>query len=268
MKTKLSIAALFLCLTGAAQELFTFTEPASNMAAKSIGLRLNNYIVPERYTSATDYHLIPEVMVGVSKKVMVHGDIFFSNRSCRFSAEGGSVYAKYRFLSNDDVQQHFRMAAFGRYSINNSKIEEEEINLYGYNSGFEGGVVATQLLHKTALSSALSFVKAVDNNSSNKFPDVNNSKALNYTLSAGKLVLPKIYKDYKQTNLNLMLELLSQLNLGSGRYYIDAAPSVQFIFNSVARLDIGYRTQLSHTLLRTSSNGLFIRFEYNLFNVY
>ncbi len=268
MKIKLCIAALLLCLTGAAQELFTFTEPASNMAAKSIGLRLNNYIVPERYTSKTDYHLIPEVMFGVSKKVMVHGDAFFSNRSYRFTAEGGSVYAKYRFLSKDEVQQHFRMSLFGRYSINNSIIEQEEINLYGYNSGFEGGVVATQLLHKTALSSALSFVKATGNSSGNKFPEGSNSKALNYTLSAGRLVLPKVYTDYKQTNLNLMLELLSQLNLGSGKYYIDAAPSVQFIFNSVARMDIGYRTQLSHSLLRTSPNGLFVRLEYNLFNAY
>ena len=268
MKIKLCIAALLLCLTGAAQELFTFTEPASNMAAKSIGLRLNNYIVPERNSSETDYHAIPEMMVGVSKKIMVHGDVFFSNRSHHFAAEGGSVYAKYRFFSNDDVQQHFRMAAFGRYSFNNSTIAGNEINLYGYNSGFEGGAVATQLLHKTALSSALSFVKAMNNSSNNKLPEGNESKALNYTLSAGRLVLPKVYTDYKQTNLNVMLELLSQLNLGSGNYYIDAAPSVQFIFNSVARLDIGYRAQLCSTLQRTSSDGLFVRFEYNLFNVY
>ena len=268
MKIRLCIAMLLLCLSGSAQELFTFTEPASNMAAKSIGLRLNNYFVQEKYTSKTDYHVIPEVMVGVSKKVMVHGDAFFSNRGNHFAAEGGSIYAKYRFLSNDDVQQHFRMAAFGRYSFNNSLIDQEEINLYGYNSGFEGGVVATQLLHKVALSSALSFVKAMDNSNNNKFPEGNAGKALNYTLSAGKLMLPKVYTDYKQTNLNLMLEFLSQWNLGSGKYYIDAAPSVQFIFNSVARVDIGYRTQLSHTLLRTSLNGVFVRLEYNLFNAY
>lgn len=239
------------------------------MAAKSVGLRLNNYSMRETYTSNTNYHLIPEVMVGVSRKVMVHGDAFLSNRNKSLATEGGSVYGKYRFYSTDDVQTHFRMAAYGRYSFNNSDIHQEEINLYGHNSGFEAGVIATQLLHKVALSSGLSFLKATDNGNCNKYPYGNaNTRALNYTLSVGKLMLPKEYKDYKQTNVNLMLEFLNQYNLGSGKYYTDVAPSVQFIFNSVARIDVGYRKELSTTLRRTAPNGLFIRLEYNFFNVY
>ena len=101
------------------------------------------------------------------------------------------------------------------------------------------------------------------------FPTVQkNSKAVNYTFSIGKLMLPKEYKDYNQTNINLMLEFLSQVNAGSGRYYIDLAPSVQMIFNSQSRVDIGYRKELSSTLLRTAPNGFFIRLEHNLFNVF
>lgn len=269
MKTKLIIAMLLLCFSGMAQELFVYTEPASNMASGSIGVRLNNYIMPESYTDKTNYHMVPEVMIGVSRKIMVHGDVFLSNRNKSLSAEGGSIYAKYRFLSNDEVQKHFRMAAFGRYSFNNSDIHQEEINLYGHNSGFEAGVIATQLLHKVAISSGLSFLKALDNGSKNKFPYGNpDSKAMNFTLSVGKLMLPKEYIDYKQTNLNLMLEFLNQFNLGSGKYYMDVAPSVQFIFNSVARLDLGYRQQLSSSLYRTAPNGLFIRLEYNFFNAF
>ncbi len=65
---------------------------------------------------------------------MVHGDVFISNRNIALSTEGGSIYAKYRFLSNDDVQKHFRMAGYGRYSFNNSDIHQEEINLYGHNT--------------------------------------------------------------------------------------------------------------------------------------
>jgi hypothetical protein len=61
--------------------------------------------------------LFLEIMLGLSKKLMVSGDIFFSNRSEVFRAEGGSIYAKYRFLSHDDVQKHFRMAGFGRISL-------------------------------------------------------------------------------------------------------------------------------------------------------
>lgn len=269
MKYLLIITGFLFCRAGNAQELYTFTEPASNMAAKSVGVRLNNYIMGESRTAKINYHLIPEVMMGVSRKIMVHADAFLSNRNNRFVAEGGSFYAKYRFLSNDDVQKHFRMAAFGRYSFNNSDIHQEEINLYGHNSGYESGISATQLLHKVALSSGLSFVKATNNGSGNKYPyGIDNSKAINYTLSVGKLMLPKTYTDYKQTNMNMMLEFLNQYNTGSGKYYIDAAPSVQFIFNSVARVDVGYRKQLSSTLLRTAPNGLFVRLEYNFFNAF
>ncbi|MES2005523.1 MAG: hypothetical protein V4450_13480 [Bacteroidota bacterium] len=269
MRTKLIIVLLLISFSSMAQELYVYTEPASNMAAKSIGLRLNNFIMPESYTAKTNYHMIPEIMVGVSKTTMVHFDAFLSNRNKGLSAEGGSIYAKYRFLSNDEVQKHFRMAAFGRYSFNNSDIHQEEINLYGHNTGFETGVVATQLLHKVAISSGLSFIKALDNGGNNKFPYGNlDRQAVNYTLSIGKLMLPKEYTDYKQTNLNLMLEFLNQFNLGSGKYYMDIAPSMQLIFNSVARVDIGYRQQLSSSLYRTAPNGLFMRLEYNLFNAY
>jgi hypothetical protein len=87
-----------------AQELFIFTEPASNMASKSIGFRLNNFLMPDKSTLRTNYHLVPEIMLGVSKKVMVHADVFFSNTNKKFIAEGGSIYAKYRFLSFDEVQ--------------------------------------------------------------------------------------------------------------------------------------------------------------------
>ena len=268
MRVKYLIFFTIISLSSKAQELYVFTEPASNMATKSIGLRLNNYLMNDTYSPSVNYHLIPEIMLGVSKKIMVHGDVFFSSNDKTFKAEGASFYGKYRFLSHDDVQKHFRMAAYARVSLNNSRIQQEEINLYGYNSGWETGIIATQLLHKVALSSGISFNKAIDN-ARNKFMyGDKNSKAVNYTLSIGKLLLPKEYKNYKQTNLNLMLESLNQYNPGLGKYYFDIAPSMQLIFNSVSRLDIGYRKQISGNLLRTSTEGVFIRLEYNFFNVY
>ena len=259
---------VLICTRSEAQELYVFTEPASNMATKSIGLRLNNSFMNETNTSKINYHLIPEVMIGVSKKVMLHVDAFISNRSNAFDVEGGSLYAKYRFLSTDDVHKHFRMAAFGRLSFNGSDIHQEEINVYAHNTGVEGGIIATQLVHKVAVSSGISFVKAMDNGKNRFIYGEDESRALNYTFSVGKLMLPKEYKDYKQTNLNLMLESLSQLNLGSGNYYSDIAPSIQFIFNSQSRVDLGYRLELGSTLNRTAPKGLFVRLEYNLFNAY
>ncbi|HTL10374.1 MAG TPA: hypothetical protein VL307_19000, partial [Chitinophagaceae bacterium] len=65
-----------------------------------------------------------------------------------------------------------------------------------------------------------------------------------------------------------MLEVLGHVNTGSGRSYLDLAPSAQLIFNSVSRMDIGYKKQVYSHLLRTAPNGFFIRLEYNFFNAF
>lgn len=267
----ISFLLLTASLTTNAQELFVFTEPASNMAAGTVGLRAGNWFMKETHGGKINYHLAPEVMVGISKKLMAHGDVFFSNKDGGFAAEGGSVYAKYRFFSLDEVQQHFRIAAYSRYSFNKAEIHQEEINLYGHNSGWEGGVVATKLMHKVALSSSLSYLHA-QNNGRNKFPaDINaiqNRRAVNYTFSAGRLMYPEEYTDYNQTNVNLMVEVLGQYNPGLKKQYLDIAPSVQFIINSRSRIDLAYRYQLVSSLTRTAPEGVFIRFEHNFFNVF
>lgn len=161
------------------------------------------------------------------------------------------------------------MAAFGTMSLNNSDIHQEEINMYGHNTGFEGGLVATKLLHRVALSSTASFTKAKDNGNNNKYIyGLNNSRALNYSFSVGKLMLPNEYKNYRQSNINLTVETLSQYNTGSGKYYVDLASSVQLIYNSESRIDIGYRKQIISNLLRTAPNGFVIRIEHNFFNTF
>jgi len=161
------------------------------------------------------------------------------------------------------------MAAFSRISFNNSDIHQEEIELYGHNTGMEIGIIATKLKRKFAISSTLSFAKATDNTNSNKFIYGSvNSKALNYSLSIGKLMLPKEYSTYKQTNINCMVEILNQVNTGSGKYYLDIAPVLQVIFNSQSRVDIGYRKEIASSMIRTAPNGFFVRLEHNLFNVF
>jgi len=77
-----------------------------------------------------------------------------------------------------------------------------------------------------------------------------------------------MYTDYKQTNLNMMLEVLGQMNLNNKASYLDIAPSIQFIFLSKMRLDIGYRFPVVKDLLRNATNGFLLRIEYNFFNVY
>jgi len=279
---------LFSFYLSQAQELYIMTEPASNMPSHSLGVRLTNRLMPMKYDNSLSYRLESEVMYGVNKNLMVHGNLYASNMFAEnFKFEGGSGYAKYRFLSIDDVHRHFRMAAFGKVSIINnpayirhtvkhdlgngiiheetSNIYSHEIDLDGNNSGAAAGIIATQLLHKLALSATAGYTKSWNNINREKIAG-GNTNAVNYSVSAGYLLLPKTYKNYRQTNVNLYLELLGGTGLDKKGYYIDAAPGIQFILNSISRVDIAYRTQLTGDMLRYNKTSWLIRYEYNFLN--
>jgi hypothetical protein len=268
MKQIVLISFLLIHLNAFSQELFVFTEPASNMPAKSLGFRDMNGFFLEK-DGKLNYHNMPELMWGINKKWMVHAQGFISNRQDGgFETEGGSFYAKYRFYSKDELKKHFRMALYGRYSFNKADIHQQEIETMGHNSGYEAGFIATQLLHKVAISSSISYERALDNKPNYTFPSTESNSAMNYTLSAGKLMLPKVYTSYKQVNVNLMLELIGQRLNDNQKSFLDIAPSIQFIINSQARIDFGYRKQLYSTMERTAPNGMVLKFEYLFFNVF
>jgi hypothetical protein len=293
-KTIAMIGLVCLCLYSSAQELYVATEPASNMATGSIGLRMNTKLFYMSHAGRYSYRIDPEVMIGVNKHLMVHANLYGSDMyQNRFRAEGGGVYAKYRFLSQDDVHSHFRMAAFGRVSLikNPSVLQEDhtyfidhgngvilehhetvtyendEIDIEGNNSGFVTGVVATQLVHKLAVSSSVAWAQRWKNIDAVKYPG-QSEQAISYTLSAGYLLLPREYKDYKQTNMNLYCELLGSSSVDKKGYFLDVAPAVQFIFNSISRLDLSYRKEIAGTMKRLSDSYFMVRFEYNLLNVF
>ncbi len=267
MKKFITIVALMATSHAYAQELFVYTEPASNMPSKTIGIRLTQSFFKNQFAGTTNYHILPEIMFGINKNLMLHAEGFISNRNKALTHEGLAVYGKYRFYSNDDVHTHFRLAAFGRISTNNSDIHQEEIDINAHNSGYQLGVIATQLLHKIALSSSVSYVQALDNGNNNKFPTNQSNQAINYTFSFGKLLLPKEYTNYNQTNLNVMIELLGEKLVGNSKSYLDVAPSLQLIIHSQTRVDFGYSYQLYSSVLRTAPNGFLFRIEHLLFNV-
>lgn len=266
----MKVILLAFCLTALAcvahaQELYVNTEPASNMAAHSLGIRLENqgFSMRSEFKNRTTL----EAMYGATGKLMLHGAAYMSNfYQNRQRFEGGSFYAKYRFLSVDDVQTHFRGAVFGKAAVTRNPYTMQEISLEGDNSGAQGGLVFTQLLHKLALSGSASYLRGL--NSANELGSITGAKeALAYTLSAGYLLLPRQYKNYNQVNLNLYVELLGKNNPGYNQNYLDVAPAVQLIFNSVCRLDISYRTPLYDNMQRNSANMYLLRFEYNFFNL-
>jgi hypothetical protein len=67
---------------------------------------------------------------------------------------------------------------------------------------------------------------------------------------------PKKYTNYKQTNINLMVEFVGQTINENGKSYLDVVPAIQFIINSQARVDLAYRQELVSSMLRTAPNGL------------
>ena len=127
--------------------------------------------------------------------------------------------------------------------------------------------MATKLIKKVAVSSSVSFEKALDNKPNYLFPSTQGDNATNYTLSFGKLMYPKKYTSYKQTNINLMVEFVGQTINENGKSYLDAVPAVQFIIQSQARIDIAYRHELYSSMLRSAPNGVYLNLEYTFFNV-
>lgn len=295
MKKYFLVVFILFSRTAFAQELYVSTEPASNMATGSMGFRLNSKLFKMNHSGKyNSYRVEPEIMVGVSKKLMMHIAAYGSNMFQKsFRLEGASLYGKYRFFSQDDVHEHFRLAAYGKVSVLNNPqylittehhllpdgnggyiqheqevhLQSNDIDIDGNSSGIATGVVATKLKNKLALSASLGYTYRMDN-LHYKTEIYQPLHAINYTASAGLLLLPKEYTSYSQTNMNLYVEILGQSYTDKKQYYIDVAPAVQFIFNSIARLDVSYRTQLSGNVTRLSNNSFMLRLEYNLLNVF
>jgi hypothetical protein len=254
------------------QELYPYSEPASNMPAHSISVKNTSQFQKGVHTGSKilQRHM-PEVMFGLNRDWMVHVGTNFSNMHTeRFIWEGARLYAKYRFLSNDDVHKHFRMAVFGAAAYSLNHLDHNEINLMmGEQSGVQGGIIATQLWNKLAISATGSWNEILnkerwDKTNAGRYA----GRSVNYSLSAGYLFLPFEYTDYDQTNINLYAELIGSRNLNfpQEKYFIDLAPSVQAIFKSTAKLNVGYRFQLSSDIYRLSKNSWMVSFEYIFLN--
>ncbi|MES1224079.1 MAG: hypothetical protein ABUT20_51775, partial [Bacteroidota bacterium] len=82
----------------------------------------------------------------------------------------------------------------------------------------------------------------------------------------GYLMFPRNYTDYRQTNMNLYVELTGQQTLDRSAYYWDLAPAIQFIFNSVSKVNIGYRFQLGGNLERMTTQSFLLSYEWTFLN--
>lgn len=242
-----------------AQELYVYSDPASNVPARSVSLKLTQHIVgSDNIYSRFSTRLMPQVYAGFSKKLMGAAGVTFANmHTPGFRYESFNVYTKYRFLSIDDLHRHFRMAVFADASVTRVPFHYDEISLMGDKSGVEFGLIATQLWHKLAVSATLSQTQVLDASRKSKtlYIPARSYQSFNYILSAGYLVLPKEYTDYRQTNLNIYLEILGQRTLDQKKYYLDIAPAIQLILNSNTKINLGHRFQAGSNMDRMANNS-------------
>jgi len=271
MKKSILLGIIFCSWVAKGQELYVFTEPASNMPAHSLNAKLSANFIGKLQGNQSRFmqRYTPELMFGISKKWMMHiGGTFADMHTTNFRWESIYIYGKYRFLSKDELHSHFRMAAFADASYSRSPYHYDEISLQGDKSGVQAGLIATHLWNKLAVSATVSHTQALDTSRNNKIQYIPSRiyQVMNYSLSGGYLLLPFEYTDYKQTNLNLYTEVLAQQSLHRKAYYLDLATAIQLIFNSNAKLNLGYRFQLSGDMQRMTSSSWLISFERTFLN--
>ena len=276
-------------LAGGAQELYPLTEPASNVPKGVLGLRSINQGYSEpgghfRFMNGLRamYGLLPRLTVMATATASNHHSkdlppSFPDHNTPQIGVplpyrfNGVNVYAKYRFLSKDEEKQHLRMAAYAEYGFMKVAHDEGEPNLQEDTRGFGAGVITTVLKDRFAASLIGGFI--LPGNYKGVVPDfipglpgipatVQYGKAVNYSLSLGYRLLPKVYRGYKEANVNLYIELLGKSyertqvffdNIGSPgtpyeikgaavsvlnkNHYLEAHPGVQVLLNSNLRVD-------------------------------
>jgi hypothetical protein len=270
MKKLTVLIILFIALKSKGQELYVFSEPASNMPAHSLSAKLTGHFVTnDKIYGRFTQRYMPEVMFGINKKLMVHLSMTMSNvHTNNFRFESYSIYAKYRFLSIDDIHKHFRMAFFADASHTKAPFHYDEITLMGDKSGVEAGVIATQLWNKLAVSGTVSHTQVLDESRNNKviYVPARSYESLNYSLSGGYLLFPREFTDYKQLNINFYAAMIAQQTLDQQKHYVDLAPALQFIFNSNSKLNIGYRFEVSGNMQRMAKTQWLVSFERTFLN--
>ncbi len=267
-----AFAGLLFSKQSVAQELFINTEPASNMPMRSYSIRLGeeNFAKDRVFFTRTDL----EFMYGFSSELMVDAMVHASNFYGNYSFNNFGIYAKYRLHTNDGFKSHFRIAAYAQAAFGTQRNTFADVELAGGNRGLETGLVFTVLKDHLALSSTLGVITLV--------PDVNFSQGIifqkvanyDYSLSAGYLIYPAQYSNYKDLNINLYAELLGKyitynkvetdmpgMIMSEHGTVLDLAIGPQFIINSISKIDLAIRSRLISGVEGFPTPSVLIRFE-------
>jgi hypothetical protein len=275
-----------------AQELFPMDENASNVPKGVLGVRAFDETYQEvarlrnLFGIKLMYGLLPRLTImATGTESNHHGAEFPPNLASHthngnkttystgnfargayypYQFNGFYLYAKYRFLSIDAQNEHFRMAAYGEWSNVNVAHDETEPDLLDDTKGYGGGLIATYLHKRIAFSLSGGF--DMPGSYTGMSPDVNGGadiqtelfygSAVDYHLSVGYLLFPRHYDNYNQTNINLYVEFMGksyqqavvqqygglitlpiQTPLLQAGNYVDIYPGIQAIIKSNLRID-------------------------------
>lgn len=283
------------------QELFPTTEPASCLAKGTFGVSPIMEIYKE--VSVFRYQGAMRLYYGITSRLEVYAEPVVNNHhslflpanflththvgnTTVFSAASiyglkypvlfGGIYgyAKFRLLSVDENDGHFRAALYGEYSSSKRAHDEAEPDLEGDNGGYGAGLILTRLKGRFAASFtggflvANSYTETVTYNYApyfyGSYPFTNHITYGNdviYNLSLGYLLSPVKYENYYQDNYNVYLELkgatysAAQVAVGGvsatatspslkGGSYVEAWPGIQGIYNSNTRIDLSMGLEL------------------------
>ena len=255
---------LFICsYKTSAQELYINSEPASLIPKGTKVVRLTNsniFLDGSNIMGSIGNAFIvtPSLSYGLSKKIMLSGSIQFANKPYEqdmmpnFGLNGFKLYSKQRILTTDKQKYHTRLSSFIQYSYHEDKFMKDNLDLGLQDTGFELGLIGTQLINKLAISitSGITRISNIDEKftqgSTVKWQKTNLNTFKN-SISAGYLLFPRKYESYRQTNFNLYIEYLTNTILNKefpvryDKFSSTFAPGIQFILLSRSRLDFSYK---------------------------
>lgn len=286
------ISVLTAILTGNinAQELYPLSEPASSVPKGVFGLRA----LSQQYRDADRLRTMQYLrfMHGVTPRLSVYITAAFSNHHDRklptdlinhthngnqtnyftqnikrgvkypYLFNGLNLYAKYRFISRDAQNRHFRMAVYGQWSGVATPHDEAEPDLTDDTGGYGHGLITTWLIKRFAASVTIGRIRP--NSYFEMQPDLTGGPdlptkitygtATAYSISFGYLLHPKIYTNYDEPNWNVYLEFIGK-NYDAARVeqnnaivfntnpalaagsFVEIHPGIQKIIRSNTRLE-------------------------------
>jgi hypothetical protein len=287
MKLFIILYIFITCIPGYSQELFPTYQPASTLSKGVLNIKFSYRYFEEQTSKRPKHWTSAQVIYGLTSKVTLQAELGFSNhhyttfgdnlskyfynhhltsyQAASFKTEGVRLYLKYRFLSIDAYQKHFRAAIFTEGSYSFVAHDEAEPILNTDNTGYGGGVIATYLNKKYSVSfTGGGIIPLVYKQKDQPFI-FETGNAYYLTSSFGYRLFPVSYKSYEDINVNVYFEMMfkkyQEARIKEGdlywnledvkkedvfiynslkeNEYVDARVFIQFITSSYDRIELG-----------------------------